>query len=86
MEWTTDVRHVDAVHLHFLETESLVWDEREDREKKGKKGGSIYSQVKHETGCSKIRVRTSLRRNESLEINGIGSFNEREEKGGTERV
>lgn len=48
--------------------------------KKGKKGGSICSQVKFETGYDEIKVRTCSRRNESLEINWIGSFNEKEKK------
>lgn len=54
------------------------WDEREG--KKGEERGSICSQVKFETGYDEIKVRTCSRRNESLEINWIGSFNEKEKK------
>lgn len=82
MEWTTDGRHVDAVHLHFLETESPAGERKKEGQEM--KGGSIRSQVKFETGRGEIRVALTPR-TESLEINGIKSLNDGERKGKRDR-
>lgn len=78
MEWMTDARHVDAVHLHFLEMENPAV-ERE--KKKGvRKGGSMRSQVKLETGCSEksgfglVRSGHEKERTLSLNFNDIRYF------------